>query len=176
MTTKPLSAEEKKRQDYFKTANGVALTLYGKIRVRSNDRGWTVPFSSAEFRVWFLKQPRIKYLMFAWKKNGYKSLWKPSVDRIDCKQPYSFPNMQLVSWRFNRKKGDFENSQRTTEVIQLDRNLNVISIYPSLVEAQKQTGCNQGNISAVCLGKRNHTGGFFWRHGKTKRLLKRVSK
>lgn len=72
-------------------------------------------------------------------------------------------------WRFNRQKGDWENSQRTTEVIQMDRDLNVLSIYPSMKEAVKNTGCHQGLISACCQGKRNHTGGFCFRYGRTMR-------
>lgn len=39
----------------------------------------------------------------------------------------------------------------------------IIAVYESMSEAARKTGCNQGHISAVCLGKRKSTGGFQWR-------------
>ena len=151
---------------YRKRPKGLATNLYNKIKERSAKRGWPVPFSLGGFQQWFMQQTDLKYLMFAWKRNGYKSPWRPSVDRIDSKKPYSFSNMRLITWRANREKGDFENSQITTEVIQISLTGKVISVYDSIKEAVKQTGCHQGLISACCQGKRKKTGGFQWRYGR----------
>ncbi|HEY9874556.1 MAG TPA: hypothetical protein V6D12_14040 [Candidatus Obscuribacterales bacterium] len=157
----------KATQAYRKTPKGLATNLYNKIKERSAMRGWVVPFSLAAFQQWFMQQDDLKYLMFAWRKNNYKSPWRPSVDRIDCKKPYSFSNMRLITWMANREKGDFENSQVTTEVIQLSMSGKIISVYSSIKEAVKETGCHQGLISACCQGKRNNTSGFKWRYGRT---------
>lgn len=157
----------KATQAYRKTPKGLATNLYNKIKERSVKCGWTVPFSLAGFQQWFFQQSETKYLMFAWKKNNYASPWRPSVDRIDCKKSYSFSNMRLVTWRANREKGNFENSQVTTEVIQLSLRNEPISVYSSIKDAVKETGCHQGLISACCQGKRTKTGGFKWRYGRT---------
>ena len=48
-------------------------------------------------------------------------------------------------------------------VIQIDKNTNVIiNIFPSLMEAKRQTGYNHGHICKCCKGKLKTTGGYKW--------------
>ena len=48
-------------------------------------------------------------------------------------------------------------------VIQIDKNTNVIiNIFPSLMEAERQTGYNHGHICKCCKGKLKTTGGYKW--------------
>lgn len=44
-----------------------------------------------------------------------------------------------------------------------DINWNVIAVYESMGEAERQTGISSSKISMVCNGKRNFTGGSRWR-------------
>lgn len=37
-------------------------------------------------------------------------------------------------------------------------------IYPSTIEAQRETGIRNGNISHCCLGNRKTAGGYHWRY------------
>ena len=58
------------------------------------------------------------------------------------------------------------NHQKLSKVvIQIDKNTNVIiNIFPSLMEAERQTGCSNVTISYCCKGKRKTSGGYIWRY------------
>lgn len=48
-------------------------------------------------------------------------------------------------------------------VIQIDKNTNVIiNIFPSMMEAERQTGCNRRSICHCCKGTYKTTGGYKW--------------
>ena len=49
-------------------------------------------------------------------------------------------------------------------VIQSEVNGGFIAEYGSAKDAERKTGFLQGNISTVCRGERNHTGGYKWRY------------
>ena len=50
------------------------------------------------------------------------------------------------------------NSNRNKRVLCVETG----EIYPSIKEAERQTGISQGNISKCCNGKRKTAGGFHW--------------
>lgn len=66
------------------------------------------------------------------------------------------------------KKISSENCKKlfSKPIIQYNKNMVIISEYPSLSEASRQTGINTQNISAVCLGKNKTAGGFKWEYKK----------
>ena len=49
-------------------------------------------------------------------------------------------------------------------VLQYSMNGEFIAEYPSLHEAERQTGCHQGNICACCKGKLKYCGGYIWKY------------
>ena len=49
-------------------------------------------------------------------------------------------------------------------VEQLDKEENIINIFPSLNEAYRQTGVLAQNISGVCRGIKHTAGGYKWRY------------
>jgi hypothetical protein len=51
----------------------------------------------------------------------------------------------------------------SNEVIQMDKQGKEIARFPSAMEAQRQTGINNGNINSVLKGKLNTAGGYRWR-------------
>lgn len=51
---------------------------------------------------------------------------------------------------------------RGKQVLQFDKEGNFITMYPSIIDAKKQTGIAQQSICACCNGKRNSAGGFVW--------------
>lgn len=51
-------------------------------------------------------------------------------------------------------------------VLQFSKDGEFIAEYPSAHEAERQTGCNQGNICRCCKGKLKSTGGFIWKYKK----------
>ena len=49
-------------------------------------------------------------------------------------------------------------------VIQFSKTGEFIAEYPSSRDAERQTGCNQSNISKCCKGKLKSCDGFIWRY------------
>ena len=49
-------------------------------------------------------------------------------------------------------------------VLQFSKDEKLIAEYPSLIEAERQTGCNKGHICSCCKGKLKSTGGYLWRY------------
>lgn len=55
--------------------------------------------------------------------------------------------------------------KRKTPVIQMTLKGEVIRIYESVKEAEKNTGFSSSKICAVCRGRRKTTGGYMWKYG-----------
>lgn len=54
----------------------------------------------------------------------------------------------------------------------LDTEGNVLSVFPSISEAEKEIGLSSGCISAVISGRRKTSGGYGWRiHHREKKVL-----
>ena len=53
---------------------------------------------------------------------------------------------------------------RQTPVLQFSKDGKLIAEYLSLNEAERQTGCNRGNICRCCMGKYKSAGGYIWRY------------
>ena len=49
-------------------------------------------------------------------------------------------------------------------VLQYDKNGILINEYPSMKEAERKTGINNGYICSVCKGKLNTAGGYIWKY------------
>lgn len=161
--------ETKERQ---KTKIGLVSKIYSSQRNNSRRRNHSVPsYSNKELSHWIFDQDLFYILYNEWVDSGYKKEKSPSVDRIDDFKGYSFDNIQLMTWGENKDKGhkDCKDGigtcgERCKAVLQYDMKMNFISEYYSTHDALRKTGINQGNISAVCLNKRPHAGGFIWRH------------
>ena len=168
-----LNTEARKRttKKYQRTKKGLLTTILQRQKYTSKSRQWPPPnYSLQQLRDKFLNDQKFNSIYKNWIKNGYQYYDAPSIDRVDYKRSYTLDNIQILSWRDNRRKADFNgNEHSTTEVIMLDMNGSFIKKFPSIKEAVKETNCNQGNISSVCLGLRNHTGGYKWQYGSYKR-------
>lgn len=55
-------------------------------------------------------------------------------------------------------------SKGVNGVLQFSKNGDLISEYPSTMEASKHTGCNQSNICKCCKGKQKSCGGYIWKY------------
>ena len=51
-----------------------------------------------------------------------------------------------------------------TQVLQYSKSGELIAEYPSIHEAEKQTGCNNCSICNCCKGNRKSAGGFIWKY------------
>lgn len=92
---------------------------------------------------------------------------KPCVNHIDeNKLNNDLSNLEWCTKRENNVHGTRikriaeKNSQK---VIQLDLDDNVLNVFKSMVQAERETGVPHQNISHCCNGKRKSACGFKWR-------------
>ena len=64
----------------------------------------------------------------------------------------------------NKKK--ISESKGVNGILQFSKSGEFIAEYPSIMEASRQTGCNNSHISSCCKGKRKSCGGYIWEYKK----------
>jgi len=142
------------------THKHISQTIYAHQRDTSRRRNHSEPsYSLSEFREWLLKQPRYRSLLMMHEiksKVKHRSNSRPSVDRIKDNLPYTFDNMQVMTWEENNDKGIKSRSKAVGQFL----NGNLVKEFVSTREAARELGLNQTSISAVCNCIRRTTGGF----------------
>ena len=77
-------------------------------------------------------------------------------------------NLEWCTYKYNRNYGNANKIYTEAlgkRVKQIDKNGNVIKIYPSIHTASREIGNKTAsNISKCCLGKRNFVKGFRWEY------------
>ena len=63
-------------------------------------------------------------------------------------------------------KRKISESMGVNGILQYSKDGKFIAEYPSIMEAERQTGCNRGHICSCCKGKRKSTGGYIWKYKK----------
>ena len=61
-------------------------------------------------------------------------------------------------------KRKISQSMGVNGILQFSKEGELIAEYPSIAEAERQTGCNRGNICKCCRGERKYAGGFIWKY------------
>jgi hypothetical protein len=163
---------------YKRTKIGIIGRMYGNQKVNSKRRCHPAPsYSLTEFRNFLLDSDLFHKQYKVWVESEYDRLEAPSVDREDDNLPYSFNNIQVMSWRENKAKGHKAVSDGTVKnstllngghrpVEKWTRDgTTIIDTYPSQSEAVRQNpSIHQANIQKVCAGKIKSTGGFHWKY------------
>ena len=91
---------------------------------------------------------------------------KPCVNHIDeNKLNNDLSNLEWCTVRENLIHGT--RTKRVAEklsqkVIQLDLNDNILNVFKSMRQAERETGIDATSISACCNGKRKSAGGYKW--------------
>lgn len=89
---------------------------------------------------------------------------KNIVNHIDKnKQNNHCNNLEWVTNYENWKHSEEDQPKQEMKVCQMDLSGNVLNYYKSLMEASRQTGISQGNISNNIAGRCKSVGGYKWR-------------
>lgn len=129
-------------------------------RSRNKEYG-KLSFSLMEFRQWFEQNGNTVFNQ--WCMSSWEKEMRPSVDRINPLGKYTFENMQVLTAKENRKKGDHEKEILWGKAVrQEDMSGKLVALYPSIKIAVRATGFNQSLISMACNGLRKQTGGYKW--------------
>lgn len=72
-------------------------------------------------------------------------------------------NLEWCDRKYNVNYGN-RTKKTYIPVIMMDKNNNIIKIFDSQIEAMKETGIKQGNISNYCRGFSKTAGGYKWRY------------
>lgn len=89
----------------LRSFKALPIRMYTNQIVHSKSRGHPRPqYTSSQFREWVLSNPQYEVLYTKYKDSGYDKNLVPSVDRIDPKLPYTFDNIELVSFADNMKR------------------------------------------------------------------------
>jgi hypothetical protein len=142
---------------YYKTKRGVLSLAYSHQQGRKR-----IPllYTRKEFIEKYMNDDKLDSLLEDWKLSGYNKWKKPSFDRIDNKGPYSFENLQIISWEENDKKGAVERSVKI-EMFSLDGVL--IKVWGSFKEINIFFNTQaEGNITLCCNGKQKKSRGYKW--------------
>lgn len=158
-----------------RTKAGLTSRMYFNQVYNSRKRGHIEPeYSLALLREWIYGQKKFTLLYEDWVSSKYKQDLSPSIDRLDNSKPYSFDNIELVTFKENKNR--YYNNVASgvdvntgllngghCKVSQYSLDGRYIASYKSMSEAARKVGCSQANISACCSGKLNKTGGFIWK-------------
>ena len=151
-----------------RTLDGFVRVSYNGQTSRSATRGYGHPdYSKSELKDWLTKNIVFSKLFQEWESSGYEKDLRPSIDRIDDYAGYTFSNIQLMTFKENREKGDRDrisgaNTKQSRAVNKYDMEGNFIEQFHSLASAGRSIGGNY-NISSCCSGKHEYIKGFKWR-------------
>jgi len=168
------SCINRQTKEYRMSKKGLISKIYCHQLETSRKRNHKMPLYNLEaLRKWCLSQSIFHTLYEDWVLSDYDKMMRPSCDRLDDDNGYSFDNIQLMTWADNKQKGHNDirsgksihgvNPQKP--VIQLCLQGNEIAEFHSMQEAERRTGIRQGSISYCCRGHKNypHAGGFIWK-------------
>ena len=162
------SCHNEEVKKYHETKKGLIADLCNSQKRTSKRRNHSAPdYSLSELREWALSQSVFHELYDSWVISGYDKWLRPSFDRLDDYKPYTFDNLQIITWRENDEKGKSDvkngiNNKQSKAVIQMDKAGNFIAEYYSARQATRVTGANQAHIIQCCRKKEKTCGGFLW--------------
>ena len=120
-------------------------------------------YSLKELHNLFLYSQKYDRLFTEWESHSYDKQFKPSIDRINSKKPYTINNIHIMTWAENRFKQTMERRSRKGKVAQI-MGEKVVKIFASQKDVVKKTGLSQANLSFALNGKRKYCGGYIWKY------------
>ena len=170
-----LESVHKEILPFKRTKSGVVCQIFSDQKKSCNRRNHDMPnYTRKELKQWMYSKSEFHEIYNKWKNNGFAKYLKPSIDRLNDSETYSFGNIQIITWGENKAKGhrDIRSGKLThgnkpqTPIIQYDLDGSFIAEYVSQAEAHRQTGISQGSIGMCCRGEYKQANGFIWKYKK----------
>ena len=166
LDVKKNSAKVGNKYDF--SEKGFFRVLYKTQKRHQRLRGHgEMPYTKDELISW-CKDNGFDDLFAAWELSGYVNKLKPSVDRINDFNGYSFDNIRIVTWHENRlhQSDDRKNGKGTSgkvckSVLKFDRDFNLICEYVSFNSARREAGYS---MEYAIKNKTKCKKGFYWRY------------
>lgn len=90
---------------------------------------------------------------------GLRDWTKIGCNRIDNSKPHTMDNVEPCCAKCNELQ---HGKQLSKQVYQYTLDGELVAIYESTIEVERQTGFHCGHISECCNGKLKHYKGFIW--------------
>ena len=131
-----------------KSFNSLPYRMFNNQIEHSRYRGHPRPaYTYEEFKSWVMAQPHYKELYDNYKDSGYDKNLVPSVDRLDPNKPYSFDNIELVTFKENMKRnGEHRLTASGNKVLVFKCTGEFVAEFPSNNSAADAL-CNGNDIS-----------------------------
>ena len=166
------SQNPKKRWNY-----GWGYKKNSKMWSDIQNSDWNTDWGHSVIRQFEDKQEALKYeafmiAMLGTVRNGYntsaytshscKHSEETKKKMSEAKTGEKNPNFgKHFSEEHNNK---ISQSKGVNGILQFSKDGELIAEYSSIHEAERNTGCHQGNICSCCKGNRKSAGGFIWRY------------
>lgn len=154
---------------YVKKRYGLMWKKGKVLSAAKDNKGYLVVVLCDNTKRQTFKVHRLVAMVFLENRNN-----KPQINHIDGnKQNNSVFNLEWCTQPENmthawntglQKRTHKKNDLKSIKVVQYSLEMQALNEYPSIMEAERQTGIYNASISACCKGKRKRAGGYIWKY------------
>ncbi len=101
-------------------------------------------------------------LEILWNRDRAWLLDRPSIDRKENEEHYTFDNCRFIELGKNSAERNVRVSSK--QILQYDLNMKFINEWFSISEASRQLKITRSHIGECCQGKAKSSSGFIWRY------------
>jgi hypothetical protein len=102
------TCKKAKKLEFYRTKRGVIVTIYDSQKASSKRRRHPEPsYTLEELYEWAINQEIFHVQYELWVESDYSKMDKPSIDRENDFKPYTFDNIQIISYQENYDKGTY---------------------------------------------------------------------
>ncbi len=160
-----LTDQQERNKKWGQSIQGIISKSYSSQKYSSKKRGHVQPnYSKEELAVWAEKNITFTLLYKKYTLSGYDSKLRPSFDRLKNELPYSFDNLQVLTWQENNKKKN-SSSHKGTEIVKYSLKGVKLATYSTIRVASKETTGNSlsRGIGKCVNGDLKTAYGFIWK-------------
>lgn len=146
-----------------KTGTGNYARQQHILKQRKNNKGYMLVDLYKENKRYQMLVHRVVAMAFLDNPNNYSVVNHKDENPLNNK----VVNLEWCSQKYNMNYGNVGKKigkANSKAVKQVDLNGNILKIYPSAMQAQRETGISNGLINECVKGKRTKARGFIWEY------------